>query len=156
MAKVKPVPDGFPRLSPMLVVHDGNAAIAFYCSVLGATERTRMEAPGGKVAHAELAFGDSVLMLNDEFPESGATSPKSVGGTPVTLSLYVDDVDDVFKRAIAEGATKLRSVEDQFYGDRVGSFEDPFGHRWHIATHIEDVPPEEMAERSAKVMSELE
>ncbi len=105
MAKVKPVPDGYPRLSPTLAVHDGNAAIAFYCSVLGATERMRMEAPGGKVAHAELAFGDSVLMLNDEFPESGAKSPKSVGGTPVTLSLYVDDVDDVFKRAIAEGAT---------------------------------------------------
>jgi PhnB protein len=114
-----------------------------------------MEAPGGKVAHAELAFGDSVLMLTDEFPESGATSPKSVGGTPVTLSLYVDDVDDIFRRAIAEGATKLRGVEDQFYGDRSGSFEDPFGHRWYIATHIEDVPPDEMAERSAKAMSEL-
>jgi PhnB protein len=114
-----------------------------------------MEAPGGKVAHAELAFGDSVLMLNDEFPGSGAMSPKSVGGTPVVLSLYVDDVDDVFRRAIAEGATKLQGVEDQFYGDRSGSFEDPFGHRWYIATHIEDVPPEEMAERSAKVMNEL-
>jgi PhnB protein len=152
MAKVNPVPDGYPRLSPSLAVHDGNAAIAFYCSVLGATERMRMEAPGGKVAHAELAFGDSVLMLNDEFPGSVTTSPKSVGGTPVTLSLYVDDV---FRRAIAEGATKLRGVEDQFYGDRSGSFEDPFGHYWYIATHIEDVPPEEMAERSAKVMNEL-
>lgn len=155
MAKVKPVPDGYPRLSPTLAVHDGNAAIAFYCSVFGATERMRMEAPGGKVAHAELAFGDSVLMLNDEFPESGAKSPKSVGGTPVTLALYVDDVDEVFKRAIAEGATNLRGVEDQFYGDRSGSFLDPFGHQWRIATHIEDVPPEEMAERSAKAMSEL-
>ena len=135
-------------------MHDGNAAIAFYCSVLGATERMRMEAPGGKVAHAELIFGDSVLMITDEFPEMGATSPKSVGGTPVTMSLYVDDVDDVFRRAIAEGATHLRAVEDQFYGDRSGSFLDPFGHRWYIATHIEDVPPEEMAERAAKAMSE--
>ncbi|MGD0810673.1 MAG: VOC family protein [Acidimicrobiales bacterium] len=154
MAKVNPVPDGYPRLSPSLAVHDGNAAIAFYCSVLGATERMRMEAPGGKVAHAELIFGDSVLMITDEFPEMGATSPKSVGGTPVTMSLYVDDVDDVFRRAIAEGATHLRAVEDQFYGDRSGSFLDPFGHRWYIATHIEDVPPEEMAERAAKAMSE--
>jgi PhnB protein len=154
MAKVKPVPDGYPRLSPALAVHDGNAAIAFYCSVFGATERMRMEAPGGKVGHAELAFGDSVLMLNDEFPESGTTSPKTVGGTPVTLSLYVDDVDDVFKRAIAEGATELRAVEDQFYGDRSGGFLDPFGHRWYIATHIEDVPPDEMAKRAAKAMAE--
>jgi len=155
MAKVKPVPDGYPRLSPSLAVHDGNAAIAFYCSVLGATERMRMEAPGGKVAHAELTFGDSVLMVNDEFPEAGTTSPKSVGGTPVTISLYVDDVDDVFKRAIAEGATELRRVEDQFYGDRAGSFVDPFGHRWYVATHVEDVTPEEMAKRTAKAVAEL-
>ena len=108
-----------------------------------------MGGPDGKVGHAELEIGDSVVMLCDEFPEMGARSPRSVGGTPVTLMVYVEDVDRVFDVAVAAGATALRPVEDQFYGDRIGSFEDPFGHHWHVATHVEDVSPEEMSKRMA-------
>jgi PhnB protein len=108
----------------------------------------RMDAPGGKVGHAELLIGDSLLMLADEFPEMGNRSPKTVGGTPVMISLYVDDVDAVFDRAVQAGAKPLRAVEMQFYGDRTGQFEDPFGHRWSVATHVEDVPPDEMQRRA--------
>ena len=108
-----------------------------------------MAGPDGKVGHAELELGDSVIMLSDEFPEMGASSPKTVGGTPVTVMVYVDDVDTVFDRAVKAGATSLRPVEDKFYGDRGGEFEDRWGHRWSIATHIEDVPPDEMARRVA-------
>ena len=111
-----------------------------------------MGAPEGKIGHAELAFGDSLLMLADEFPDMGVLSPKSVGGTSVTISLYVEDVDAVFEAALAAGATTVRPLENQFYGDRNGQFEDPFGHRWSIATHVEDVPPEEMEERAAQAM----
>jgi PhnB protein len=129
-------------------VDDANQAIDFYTTVLGARERMRMDAPGGKVGHAELLIGDSLLMLADEFPEMGNRSPKTVGGTPVMISLYVDDVDAVFDRAVQAGAKPLRAVEMQFYGDRTGQFEDPFGHRWSVATHVEDVPPDEMQRRA--------
>ena len=112
-----------------------------------------MPAPADKIGHAELQIGDSVIMLSDEFPDMGARAPKTVGGTPVTMSVYVENVDDVFARAVEAGATVLRPVEDQFYGDRSGQFEDPFGHRWSVATHIEDVSPEEMAQRAAAAMS---
>jgi PhnB protein len=152
MANVKPIPDGYPRISPYLCVDDAGAAIDFYGKVFGASERVRMPAPDGKIGHAELQFGDSVIMLSDEYPEMGIRSPKAVGGTPVTISVYVEDVDDVFDRAVEAGATALRQVEDQFYGDRSGQFEDPFGHRWSVATHIEDVPPDEMAKRAAESM----
>ena len=108
-----------------------------------------MPAPDGKIGHCELELGDSVIMLSDEFPEMGASSPKTVGGSPVTMSVYVDDVDTVYDRAVKAGAKALRPVEDQFYGDRSGQFEDPFGHRWSVATHVEDVPPDEMAKRAA-------
>ena len=149
MAKVKPIPDGYPQVTPYLCIDGAVDAIEFYGEVLGTKERMRMPAPGGKVGHCELQLGDSVIMLADEFPEMGVRSPKSVGGTPVTISVYVDDVDNVFERAVKAGAKLLRPVEDQFYGDRAGQFEDPFGHRWSVATHVEDVPPDEMAKRAA-------
>jgi PhnB protein len=140
-------------VTPYLHVDGAEAAIAFYTEVLGATERGRMAGPDGTIGHAELELGDSLIMLADEYPEMGIRGPKAYGGTPVTLAVYVEDVDDVFARALAAGATSVRPVEDQFYGDRSGQLEDPFGHRWSIATHIEDVPPEEMQERVAKAMA---
>jgi PhnB protein len=153
MADVQPIPDGYPRVMPYLIVDGGDAAIRFYTEVLGAKERMRMGAPGGRVGHAELEFGSSVVMLADEHPEMGARGPKSVGGSPVLIHLYVADVDAVFQAAVAAGATETRAVEDKFYGDRGGEFEDPFGHRWSLATHVEDVPPEEMDRRAAEMMS---
>jgi PhnB protein len=147
---VEPIPQGYRRVTPYLIVDGGAAAIDFYASVFGATERMRMDAPEGRIGHAELEIGDSVIMLADEHPEMGARGPKSVGGTPVSLHMYVEDADRVFERALEAGAKELRPVEDQFYGDRLGSFEDPFGHHWHVATHVEDVPPEEMEKRMAE------
>jgi PhnB protein len=149
MADVKPIPDGYPQVTPYLCVEGAGAAIAFYAEVLGTTERMRMLGPDGKVSHAELQLGDSLVMVADEAPAIGVLSPKTIGGTPVTLSVYVEDVDAVIDRAAQAGATVLRPAEDQFYGDRAGQFEDPFGHRWSVATHVEDVSPEEMAKRAA-------
>ncbi|MCM3923749.1 VOC family protein [Frankia sp. AiPs1] len=154
MSDISPIPDDYPRLCPYLCVDGAAAAIEFYASVLGATERMRLAGPGDKVAHAELAFGDSVLMISDEFPEMGALSPASVGGSPVTISLYVEDVDAAYDRALAAGATAVRPVTDQFYGDRSGQFTDPFGHRWSIASRVEQVPPQEMAARMAAMGSD--
>ena len=150
---VKPIPDGYPRVIPYLCVDGGSAAIDFYTKVLGASERMRMPAPDGKIGHAELELGDSLIMLADEYPDIGVRSPRSIGGTPVTISLYVEDVDEVFTRALQQGATSLRDPENQFYGDRTGQFEDPFGHRWSVATHVEDVPPGEMEKRAAAAMA---
>ncbi len=150
MAKAKPIPDGYPRLAPYICVDGATRAIEFYATVFGAKERMRMPSPGGKVGHAELELGDAVIMLADEHPEMGFVGPKTVGGTPVTLHLYVENVDDVFARALKAGAKSIRDVANQFYGDRSGQFEDPFGHRWNVATHVEDVSPEEMAKRAAK------
>lgn len=152
MAKVKPIPEGYPRVMPYLSVDGAQAAIEFYATVFGAEERVRMDAPGGKIGHAELAIGDSIVMLADTFPDMGGKSPKQIGGTPVTLMVYVEDVDACYERALDNGATATRKVEDQFYGDRAGQFEDPFGHLWFVATHIEDVPPEEMERRAAAAM----
>jgi PhnB protein len=152
MAKVNPVPADYPRVTPYLSIEGAAAAIDFYCNILGAKERVRMPGPEGKVGHAELQLGDSVIMLADSFPEMGNPSPKALGGSPVFLMVYVEDVDDVFARALAAGATELRPVEDQFYGDRSGQFEDPFGHRWNVASHVEDVTPEEMERRMAEMM----
>ena len=148
----KPIPDGYPRVTPYLIVDGGSAAIDFYTSVLGAKERMRMGGPDGRVGHAELEIGDSLIMLADEFPDMGALSPKSVGGTPVTIHLYVEDVDATFAQALEAGATSTRDVEDKFYGDRGGEFLDPFGHRWSLATHVEDISPEEMEKRAAAMM----
>lgn len=150
MANVKPIPDGYPRITPYLCIDGAGAAIDFYGKVFGATERMRMPAPDGKVGHAELQIGDSLIMLADEFPEMGIRGAKAIGGSPVTISIYVEDVDDVFQRAMKEGAKTLREVRNEFYGDRTGQFEDPFGHRWSIATHVEDVSPDEMATRAAE------
>jgi PhnB protein len=125
-------------------------AIDFYKEVLDTSERMRMDMPGGAIAHAEMQIGDSVIMIGDEMPGGTDPSPKTVGGTPVALFVYVEDVDDVFKRATEAGATTVQ--EDHFYGDRVAMFDDPFGHRWNVATHIEDIPPEEMEKRAAAAM----
>ncbi|MGH2819427.1 MAG: VOC family protein [Actinomycetota bacterium] len=152
MADVKPIPDGYPQVSPYLCVDGAGAAIDFYVKVFGATERVRMDAPGGKIGHAELQLGDSVIMLADEYPDMGIRGPQAFGGTPVTISVYVEDVDDVFDRAVKAGAKSIRPLEDQFYGDRSGQFEDPFGHRWSVASHVEDVSPEEMGKRAAEAM----
>ncbi len=153
MTSVKPIPDGYPQVSPTLFLDGASAAIEFYAQVFGATERLRMPLPDGRVAHAEIQFGDSVIMLADENPDMpGMRGPRLVGGTPIVLSVYVEDVDSVYQRALAAGATSVSEVEDQFYGDRSGQFEDPFGHRWYVATHVEDVPPEEMERRASKAM----
>jgi PhnB protein len=154
MADVKPIPDGYPQVIPSLAVDGAPAAIEFYGAVLGATVRMRMDMPNGKVGHSELMIGESVIMLADEFPEIGFLGPKAIGGTPVTLNVYVDDADDVFARAIAAGSTSLRPLENHFYGDRSGQFEDPFGHRWTVATHVEDVSPDEMLARAAALTGE--
>jgi PhnB protein len=147
---VNPIPEGYPRVTPYLIVDGAGAAIDFYSSVLGATERMRMDGPDGKIGHAELEIGDSVVMLADENPEMNARGPRSFGGSPVSLMVYVEDADAIFARALEAGGKALRPVEKQFYGDRLGAFEDPFGHEWNVATHVEDVPPEEMSKRAAE------
>lgn len=152
MPDVKPIPDGYPRLSPGLAVDDASAAIEFYRDVFGATERMRVPRPGGKIMHAELQIVDSVLMVNDEAPEIGSLGPRSVGGTPVVLSVYVEDVDATFARALELGAKEIHPITNQFYGDRSGGFEDPWGHKWYVATHVEDVSEEDMAARMADMM----
>ena len=153
MADVKPIPDNYPQVMPYLCVDGASAAIDFYRTVFGATERMRMSESDGRLGHAELEIGTAVVMLSDEFPDLGIRGPKAIGGTPVTISLYVENVDEVFARAVEAGATALRPVADQFYGDRTGQFVDPFGHRWSVATHIEDLSPQEMAERAGVATS---
>jgi PhnB protein len=135
---VKPIPDGYHTVTPYLSVSSAADALDWYTRALGATELFRFE-HGGKVGHAEIKIGDSVIMLSDEWPEGGHLSPLSLGGTGVSLHIYVDDVDSAFRRAIDAGAQQERAVQDQFYGDRTGTLLDPFGHRWSIATHVEDV-----------------
>ena len=154
---VKPIPDGFHSLSPHLTVADAAAAIEFYKKAFAATEMGRMPAPDGKrVMHAMLRIGDSSLMLNDEFPEwSAERGPKSLGGTPVTIHLYVEDCDAIYKRAVAAGATATMPPSDMFWGDRYGRLTDPFGHIWSIATHKKDMTPAEMAEAGRKAMAEM-
>src|SRR4051812_47375283 len=146
---VKPVPDGYHTVTPYLIVSGGGKALDFYARAFGAVERDRMQDSTGKVRHAELTVGTSRIMLADEHPELDALSPTTVGGTPVSLHLYVEDVDAVVARAVAAGAKLIRPVADQFYGDRVGAVADPFGHRWFIATHKEDLTSEEVRRRAA-------
>jgi len=145
--KVKPIPENYHRVTPYLVVDGAAEAIDFYSRVFGATEVMRMPAPGNKIGHAEIKVGDSVVMLADAVAGMGHKSPKTLGGSPVSLLLYVEDTDTTVKRAIENGAKLSRPVEDQFYGDRMGTVEDPFGHIWHVATHVEDVSPEDMKRR---------
>jgi PhnB protein len=151
---VNPVPDGYPVVTPYLCVNGAADAIDFYKDIFGAQERMRMPQPDGTIGHAELSIRDSVVMLSDEFPDMGVISPKSLGGTPVTLNVYVDNVDDVVDRAVAKGATLLQPIENRFYGDRSGQIVDPWGHKWSVATHVEDVPPDEMERRAAEFMGE--
>jgi PhnB protein len=151
---VKPIPENYQRVTPYLVVKGASAAIDYYQKVFGATVHGRMDAPGGMVGHAELMIGGSMIMLADEFPGMGFRGPKAIGGSPVSLMLYVENVDEVFKRALEAGARQVRPVADQFYGDRMGTLEDPFGHVWTIGSHIEDVSPEEMRRRSEEMMKQ--
>ena len=145
----KPIPEGYHSVTPYLVVDDAKAAIDFYKRAFGAQEKFRMEM-GDRIGHAEILIGDSHVMLADEFPEMGHRGPKALGGTPVSLMIYVDDVDKVFPEALAAGAKEQRPLVNQFYGDRSGTLLDPFGHQWTVSTHIEDVPEDEMQRRMAE------
>jgi PhnB protein len=145
----KPIPEGYHSVTPYLIIRGAAAAIEFYTKAFGATELFRFPAPDGKIGHAEIKIGDSPIMLADEYPDMGYKGPQTLGGSPVSLMIYVDDVDTVFDRAVAAGAKTREAVSDKFYGDRIGTLEDPFGHVWHVSTHKEDVSVEEM-ERRAK------
>lgn len=146
-AKIKKIPDGYHTVTPYLVIKDAGKAIDFYKEAFGAVEGSRMLTPDGKVMHAEIRIGDSPVMMCDENPDWNSLGPLSIGGTAVSIMLYVEDVDAVVNCAVAAGATLLMPVADQFWGDRMGSVADPFGHKWTIATHTEDVPPEEVGKR---------
>jgi PhnB protein len=152
MKKVSYIPKGYNTITPYLVIKGAANAIEYYKNVLGATVVVRMDGPNGQVGHAELQIGDSKFMLADENPNMGARSAESIGASPVSLYVYLPDCDKVIEKAVAEGAKLLKPVQDQFYGDRSGFFQDPFGHYWCIATHIEDVTPQEMDERIKKAM----
>ena len=145
----KPIPEGYHSVTPYLVVDDAKAAIDFYKRAFGAQEKFRMEM-GDRIGHAEILIGDSHVMLADEFPEMGHRGPKALGGTPVSLMIYVEDVDKIFPQALAAGAKEQRPLVNQFYGDRSGTLLDPFGHQWTVSTHIEDVPEDEMQRRMAE------
>ena len=149
----KPIPEGYHTATPYLAVEDAAAAIEYYTKAFGAKELGRMDAPDGKIGHAELQLGDSRIMLSDPFPQSSTRPPKELGGTSASVFMYVEDVDAVVKQAVDAGATLTMEVADQFWGDRFGTITDPFGHVWSIATHVEDVPPEEMAERAKAAMA---
>jgi PhnB protein len=151
MAAVKPIPDGYPRVMAYLSIDGASDAIEFYKSIFGAEERMRMGGPDGKVGHAELTIGDSVVMLADTFPDMGNLDPKKLGGTPVVMTIYMEDTDATHKAALAAGATETAAPEDKFYGDRASQFDDPWGHRWNVMTHVEDVSPEEMDKRMAEM-----
>jgi PhnB protein len=152
---VNPIPEGYHSLTPYLAVERAEEAIDFYKRAFGATERSRMPAPGGMIAHAELQIGDSLFMLSDPFPQSTVKSPKEVGGTSVGIFLYVEDVDAVMQQSVDAGATVTMPDEDMFWGDRFGTLTDPFGHTWSIATHKEDLSEEEMAARAQEAMASL-
>jgi PhnB protein len=145
----KPIPDDYRIVTPYLVCADAARAIAFWAEAFGATERMRLPGSGGKIGHAEVVIGDCVVMVADEFPEMEIRGPRSIGGTPVSLVLYVEDVDATVARAVRAGATLMRPVETKFYGDRMGSVVDPEGHVWHVGTHVEDVAPDELRRRAA-------
>jgi len=149
----KPVPEGYHTVSPYLAVEDAARAIDYYVKAFGAKEVVRMNAPDGTIGHAELEIGDSRVMLADPFPQSSTRPPKELGGTSVSVFLYVEDVDATVKQAVDAGGTLTMEVADQFWGDRFGGFTDPFGHSWSVATHVEDVPPDEIAERAKAAMA---
>ncbi len=151
----QPIPEGYHTVTPYLAVEDAAEAIEYYKKGFGAKERVRMMAPDGRIGHAELEIGDSLVMVADQFPQSTTTPPGELGGTSAGIFLYVEDVDAAVKQAVDAGAKVTMEVADQFWGDRFGSVKDPFGHSWSIATHIEDVPPEEMEERAKRAMAEM-
>jgi len=152
MSDVKPIPDSYRTVTPYLIISGASDAIEYYEKTFGAVERARMAAPDGTVGHSEIEIGDSVIMLADEFPDMGGASPTTVGATSVTLHIYVDDVDATVARAVAGGATIVTPVANRFYGDRSGQIRDPFGHEWNVATHVEDIPWDEMQRRAAAEM----
>lgn len=152
---VKPIPEGYHTLTPYLTVDDGAKAIEFYKQAFGAKERVNMPSPDGKVAHAELEIGDSLVMLSDPMPGSPSKTPRELGGTPGGVFMYVEDVDAVVQKAVDAGATVTMPIEDMFWGDRFGSITDPFGHSWSIATHTEDLSPEEIEARGQEAMSAM-
>ena len=152
---VKPIPAGYHAVTPYLALREAGAAIDFYKRAFGARERFRMEAPGGKIGHAEIRIGDSIVMLADEFSEMDFLGPKTRGGTTVTLYLYVRNVDAVFEAAVAAGARVVRPVKDEFYGDRTGAVEDPFGHVWHVATHKQELSKAELRKRAQEAMKAM-
>jgi PhnB protein len=152
---VQPIPEGYNTVSPYLAVDDAERAIEYYKKAFGAEETVRMNAPDGRIGHAELKIGESHLMLSDPFPESSTKPPTELGGTSVSVFMYVEDVDAVVQKAVDQGATVTMEVEDQFWGDRFGSITDPFGHNWSIATHIEDLTPEEIEERGKAAMAAM-
>jgi PhnB protein len=149
---VKPIPEGYHSVTPYLILDNATRALEFYKKALGAVELLRMPAPGGKIGHAEIKIGDSPIMLADENPEMGAKSARTLGGSPISLMVYVEDVDTRVAQAVAAGAKLTRPVANQFYGDRTGGVDDPFGYHWYLATHVEDVPPDELEKRAAKAM----
>jgi|ERR671937_26716 PhnB protein len=151
----KPIPEGYRTITPYLAVDDAAQAIEYYKKAFGARERVRMDAPDGKIAHAELEIGDSLVMLSDPFPQASTRPPKELGGTSASVFMYVEDVDAVVQQAVDAGAKITMEVADQFWGDRFGSVTDPFGQLWSIATHVEDVPPEEIAERGKAAMAAM-
>jgi PhnB protein len=154
MTNINPTPEGYHSVTPYLFIKGAAGAIEFYKNVFGATEVMRMPGPNGQIMHAELKIGDSKIMLSDENPQMGALSPQTIGGTASGLNVYIADVDVVVQKAVDAGAKLVRPVKDQFYGDRSGSIIDPFGHMWSVATHVEDVSPEEMSKRAAAAMSQ--
>jgi PhnB protein len=151
---VKPIPEGYHSVTPYLIVDDATRALEFYKKAFGAVEKFRMPAPGGRIGHAEIMIGDSTVMLADENPSMGARSAKTIGGSPMFLMIYVPDVDKQVAQAVAAGGTLKRPVANQFYGDRTGGIDDPFGYHWYLATHVEDVPPDELERRAKKAMAE--
>jgi PhnB protein len=151
--KVKYIPEGFHSITPYLTVKDAKRAIDFYKRAFGAHERVTMPMPDGKIGHAELQIADSIIMLGEECPDHGSVSPQTLEGSPVGLALYVENVDTAFNRAVDAGATSTEAVSDKFWGDRAGSITDPFGHKWMLLTHVEDVSPAQMKERMAEAFS---
>jgi len=155
MAKVRAVPEGYHAITPILIVTDAAQALDFYRSAFGAEETVRMPGPDGRVMHAEMRLADSVFMLGEESPEMGARGPKSYGGSPVTLYVYVDDVDSAWDQAVKAGAKEISPLTNMFWGDRTGRLEDPFGHRWSLSQHIEDPTPEEMQKRQEEFFAQM-